>query len=169
MDVPVPAKESRISKKGRQGFSFLNHTRKIVQFIPSNYKHPWLAPYSHLVCLARMYRLNTGEGGLSSGTKTLSVSNGSSSPVPVITELTPADQQLHHGGGSNMGGSQWRLSGAGTVDQMYRQSHGYNFDMMSGGMSHSYTLPHSLSHHSSNLIMGLNGGAEILKSLNKKG
>ena len=112
---------------------------------------------------AAAYRLNSSTGDMSGGgkTKTVSVGNGRSSTAghhqhhpagPVITELTQSDQQLFQGVAA---GSQWHRSmGEDQMyrqshDQMYRQSHAYNMDLMGGGMSHSFTLPHSLSHHSS--------------------
>ena len=93
-----------------------------------------------------MYRLHSDDSRGPAVTKTLSVSNGRASPAPVITELTRSDQQLHqadHHADPAIAGH-WR------PDMMYRGSHGYNIDMLGGGgMSHSFTLPHSMSHHSS--------------------
>ena len=124
---------------------------------------------------AAAYRLSSSTGDMSGSglTKTMSVGNGNSNTTghhhhhqpagPVLTELTQSDQQLFQGAGQD---SQWHRSiGEDQVyrqshdqmyrqshDQMYRQSHAYNMDLMGGGMSHSFTLPHSLSHHSSKFI-----------------
>ena len=97
----------------------------------------------------RIYRLNTGESAGSAATKSLSVSNGS--PSPVMTELrdTEMEARLSRRVGAGHYGTLGR-------EQMYRhrqpdqqdRTHG---DMMAAQMSHSYTLPHSLSHHSSRI------------------
>ena len=99
----------------------------------------------------RIYRLNTGESAGSAVTKSLSVSNGSPSPGPVMTELgrdTEVEARLTRRVGVGHYGTLGR-------EQMYRhrteQLDRTHEDMMAAQMSHSYTLPHSLSHHSSRI------------------
>ena len=98
----------------------------------------------------RIYRLNTAESAGSAATKSLSMSNGSPSPVPVMTELrdTEAEARLSRRVGAGHYGTLGR-------EQMYRhRADGHQVitgDMTGAQMSHSYTLPHSLSHHSSRI------------------
>ena len=99
----------------------------------------------------RIYRLNTGESAGSGVTKSLSVSNGSPSPGPVMTELgrdTEAEARLTRRVGAGHYGTLGR-------EQMYRHRQPDQLDRTPGDMmsqmSHSYTLPHSLSHHSSRI------------------
>ena len=72
-------------------------------------------------------------------TKSLSVSHGSPSPGPVM--VTQLCRETEAGPSRRPGAGHYGTLGR---EQMYR----HTGDMMSG-MSHSYTLPHSLSHHSS--------------------
>ena len=98
----------------------------------------------------RIYRLNTGESAGSAVTKSLSVSNGSPSPGPVMTELG-RDPEVEARLSRRVGAGHYGTLGR---EQMYRhrpEQQGLPGDMMTAQMSHSYTLPHSLSHHSSKI------------------
>ena len=98
----------------------------------------------------RIYRLNTGESAGSAVTKSLSVSNGSPSPGPVMTELG-RDPEVEARLSRRVGAGHYGTLGR---EQMYRhrpEQQSLTGDMMTAQMSHSYTLPHSLSHHSSKI------------------
>ena len=94
----------------------------------------------------RVYRLEPGDSRDSGVTKTLSVSNGSSSPAR-MTELRYAERQLQPQLQHPATNGHWRQpgqeEGGGDRRRLRRSSDD------GGALSHSYTLPHSVSHHSS--------------------
>ena len=98
----------------------------------------------------RIYRLNTGESAGSAATKSLSVSNGS--PSPVMTELRDSEMEARLS--RRVGAGHYGTLGR---EQMYRHRGDTGYQVITGDMtqgaqmSHSYTLPHSLSHHSSKI------------------
>ena len=99
----------------------------------------------------RVYRLEPGDSRDSGVTKTLSVSNGSSSPAR-MTELRQLQHQHQHQVQHPAVNGHWRQvageEGGGDRRRLRRSSDD------GGALSHSYTLPHSVSHHSSiNIII----------------
>ena len=101
----------------------------------------------------RVYRLEPGDSRDSGVTKTLSVSNGSSSPAR-MTELRHCERQLqpqhqlqHQLQHPALNGH-WRQPGEEEGQTGERRRLRRSSDD-GGALSHSYTLPHSVSHHSS--------------------
>jgi len=114
----------------------------------------------------RVYRLEPGDSRDSGVTKTLSVSNGSSSPAR-MTELRQLQHQHQHQVQHPAVNGHWRQvageEGGGDRRRLRRSSDD------GGALSHSYTLPHSVSHHSSFRIREDPGWAETVNLDRKYG
>ena len=113
-----------------------------------------LSIYTETICWpGRVYRPHPAEAG--GVTKSLSVSNGS----PSLGHHHQHHHQLglqqlgqQHGAATQLAHSEQQL-GRGWAAAGQQPGYRHSMDLMvaggGGGMSHSYTLPHSMSHHSS--------------------